>query len=156
MDLSTIVKFEEGFRSHPYLCSAGYVTIGYGTKLHNHKGLDPKHFCLALSKKTAELLLTNTLVQFDNLLENGSLKDIYLEQPAEVKAILISMAYQMGYQGLTKFHNMWNSLDVKDYEMAADEMLDSKWAREDSPARALRHSIVVRTLSMDVYEGMLK
>jgi lysozyme len=54
-----------------------------------------------------------------------------------VQVILLEMAYQMGCRGVGKFDNMWNALEVGDYRVAADEMLDSRWARQ-TPARANR------------------
>ncbi len=149
-----IIADEEGFRSHPYLCSEGYVTVGYGTKLHKHKGLDPSKFTIVVDRNIGMQLLKDKVNQCHTLLSSGKVSDIYKAVPEEVKTILVSMAYQIGYQGLTKFHRMWGALEEGNFGKAADEMLDSKWAKNDSPARALRHSIVVRSLSYDVYDNL--
>ena len=37
----------------------------------------------------------------------------------------------------------------KDWDKAADEMLDSKWAKNDSPARAKRTAQMMRTGSIE-------
>ena len=61
-----------------------------------------------------------------------------IQAPTVVKTVLVCMAYQMGTRGLYKFRNMWASIGQQDYDSAAVHMLDSKWARSDSPSRALR------------------
>ena len=48
------------------------------------------------------------------------------------------MACRMGCAGVRGFKKMLAAVAVRDYAEAADEMLDSKWHREDSPARAER------------------
>ena len=44
----------------------------------------------------------------------------------------------MGAEGLLGFRRMLTALAVGDYQGAAMEMLDSKWARSDSSSRAER------------------
>ena len=55
------------------------------------------------------------------------------------------MAYQMGKPRLFKFTNTRAAYRAGDFEKTADEMLDSKWAREDTPGRAKEASEVMRT-----------
>ena len=59
------------------------------------------------------------------------------------RAVLLSMAYQMGVDGLMKFKNMWAAINRQDWDDAADQMLDSKWARQ-TPERAGRHARIMR------------
>ena len=40
--------------------------------------------------------------------------------------------------GLSGFGRMLAAMERGDYDTAAKEMLDSKWAKQDSPARARR------------------
>jgi hypothetical protein len=42
------------------------------------------------------------------------------------------------------FRKFCAAMAAGDYETAADEMLDSKWARTDTPARAMRESVTLR------------
>ena len=46
----------------------------------------------------------------------------------------------MGISGFRKFKKTIYYLETEQYLEASEEMLDSKWARKDSPARALRLS----------------
>jgi lysozyme len=52
--------------------------------------------------------------------------------------ILIEMAYQMGGRGLMKFKRFLAALKEGNFSLASDEMLDSSWARDHTPARAKR------------------
>ena len=51
---------------------------------------------------------------------------------------LFSMRYQMGAGGLRKFRMMWDAIDKENWAEAGRQMLDSLWAREQSPKRAER------------------
>ena len=44
--------------------------------------------------------------------------------------VLIDMAFNMGTQGLLKFKRMLAAIREQDFSRAADEMLDSRWARQ--------------------------
>lgn len=152
MSVTKILKFEEGFRAKPYLCSEGYVTIGLGTKLNNKKGLDPKDFPLEVGLATAEALLSDEVTRIYTRLESDTysrIGSIFEKQTQARRDILMSMMYQMGVQGVYKFRNMWNALEAENYEKASDEMLDSAWARQ-TPARAQRHAQVMLTNSTNL------
>ena len=64
-------------------------------------------------------------------------------QPPEVLHVLTCMVFQLGYRGTARFKKMLSALRRHDYGVAGAEMLDSKWAKRDSPARASRLSAVV-------------
>ena len=44
--------------------------------------------------------------------------------------ILMDMAFNMGVPRLCKFQKMWNAIHEEKYDVAAKEMLDSKWANQ--------------------------
>ena len=46
------------------------------------------------------------------------------------------MNYQLGVTSFSKFKKTIYLLANKDYRAASEEMLDSKWARTDTPRRA--------------------
>ncbi len=125
MNLIDEIKRDEGFKGSPYICPAGFPTIGYGTKL-------------PLDEYEAELLLKHRLNKKIELL-HVKLPQI-LRYPKRVRDVLINMSYQMGVSGVLKFKKMIRALDANDFKKASEEMLDSKWAREDGPGRAKRLS----------------
>jgi lysozyme len=55
------------------------------------------------------------------------------------------MVYQLGVVGVLGFRRFCAAMGRGDYETAAAEMLDSKSAKVDSPARAHRHAQTMRT-----------
>lgn len=143
MTITNILKVEEGFRSKPYLCSNGYVTVGYGTKLHKDLGLDPNDFPINMPEEAALLLLEDDVTKFRMALIESEYGHIFRNLNQSRQDILVSMAYQMGTSGLMKFRKTWKYLEQGHFVMAANEMMDSKWAKQDSPARAQRHKEVM-------------
>lgn len=122
------IKTEEGFVGYPYNDSLGFPTIGYGTKL-------------PLDREEAELLLRHRLNKYKRELRQKL--DLHISQ--EAWEILDHMVYQMGVGGVLNFKKMIAALKAKDYNKAADEMLDSKWAKQ-TPARATRLADRMRAL----------
>ena len=57
---------------------------------------------------------------------------------------LFSMRYQMGPAGLRAFRMMWDAIENDDFVEASNQMLDSLWAKEQSPERAGRISKTFR------------
>ena len=152
MNIYELLRFEEGFRANPYLCSEGYVTVGVGTKLHTDKGLDPTKFCVSVSETQADEWLKKELsTQSFSLSKQPS----YSTLSDDRKAVLQSMAYQLGITGLFNFKKMWAALEEGNYGDASDEMLDSRWAAQ-TPERAVRHARVIRWGSLEeTYEGLI-
>ena len=58
--------------------------------------------------------------------------------------VLMDMAFNMGVPRLRKFQKMWNAVHEKKFDIAAKEMLDSRWAvqvksRSTKLAHAMHH-----------------
>lgn len=123
MSLIEDIKFEEGFKGEPYICTEGFLTVGYGTKF-------------PLDEKECSMLLEYRLSKMQNELDSSL---YYLQIDKDAWDILYNMAYQMGVSGVLKFKNMIKALEEQDYRQAAIEMLDSKWAKQ-TPNRAYRLS----------------
>ena len=122
-DLEREIADDEGFRSHLYKCTAGAWTIGYGTNLSD--GID---------RDEALLLMRHRLGKVVAALE--SRLPFWSRLTDDRRRVLANMGYQLGILGLMRFKRMLAALERGDYEAAAREMLDSKWARQDSPGRA--------------------
>ena len=121
------IGVNEGFRSKPYQCSENVWTIGHGlTWLTEEESLH------ILSGRISQLHLK----LLDDL-------DWYKDMPPEVQGILIEMVYQIGFSGVMKFRKMIANMQGKNWKGAADEMLDSLWARQ-TPSRANRLADIVR------------
>lgn len=116
------IKRHEGLKLHPYKCTAGKTTIGYGRNLDD-KGIT--------ASEAEEMLLTDMCEVEERLFGEGLFSGLNDAR----KAVLINMGYQLGIGGLFKFKKMIAALDRKEYELAAKEMLDSRWAMQ-TPRRA--------------------
>jgi len=142
MNVEKILMQEEGYRNEPYLCSEGYVTIGFGTKLHKSKGMNTEDFPIKINLVIAEEWLKEDVSKITTVLGKSSKANIFAKLNNDRRAIIISMAYQMGVSGVLKFNNMWKALEKEDYIAARSEALDSLWARQ-TPQRAMRHADVL-------------
>lgn len=144
----SLLKFEEGWRDKPYLCTEGYPTVGFGFRI-GPKGANIKHYQFTLPVRAGEAWL-------DSLLDELELEMRRLPQPQLAlaltactpyparQAILKSMAYQMGVQGLAAFKNTLQAVIEQRWNDAAAGMLNSRWAKQ-TPDRAKRHAEQMRT-----------
>ena len=120
------IKREEGFVPVVYLDNKGKKTIGYGTLLED-----------GISEAEAELLLRHRLGAMAGELECSRVGGVYENLKPGARRAVLNMAYNMGVPRLLGFRKMWAALAGGDYARAADEALDSEYARE-LPARAGR------------------
>jgi len=124
-DLEREVADDEGFRAHLYKCTAGAWSIGYGTNVQD-----------GITREEALLLMRHRLGKVVAALE--SRVPFWAKLTDERRRVLANMGYQLGVGGLMGFKRMLAALERGDYEAAAREMLDSKWAKRDTPGRAGR------------------
>jgi len=117
LNLNEQLKRQEGFRGEPYLCSAGATTIGYGRNLDANP----------LTMEEAELLLANDVARVQKELKN---KVQLMGHCCARQGVILNMAFNLGVPRLLLFKKMLAAFAEKDYERAAEEMLDSKWARQ--------------------------
>ena len=119
------LKRHEGLKLHAYQDHLGYWTIGYGRLIDKARGG-------GISKDEAEMLLEHDIDRVASRLQN---ERGFRLAPDSVKRALVHMGFQLGTAGLLGFRRMWAALERRDYEQAAEEALDSRWA-EQTPNRA--------------------
>jgi len=108
------LKADEGFRGKVYTCSAGKQTIGYGHNLED----------AAMPEQVAEMLLGYDIGLA--MRDCESLEWFYPLNGAR-KAVIINMMFNMGKGRLCGFKRMIAALNAKDFDKAANEMMDSRW-----------------------------
>ena len=118
---------DEDNKQFLYLDSVGVPTIGVGRNLRD-KGLSQLEREFLLHNDIAE----HTLEVWQSIPWIGALDEIRREA-------LINMSFNLGTAGLLKFVKFLAALKTRDYETAAKEMLDSRWAAQVGP-RATRLS----------------
>ena len=114
----------EGERLKVYRDSKGILTIGIGRNLEN-KGI---------SRIESRFLLQNDIS--DHIFKLETYYPWFTNLDETRQCVLIDMCHQLGIRGLSLFKNFLAAMEAEDYRRASSEMLDSKWAREDSPKRA--------------------
>lgn len=125
------LKRDEGFRAKPYRCTAGKVTIGYGRNLDD----------VGVSASEAHNMLMNDI--------EGVYRDLdrshpwWAEMPEPVRVGLANMCFNLGISRLGGFKNMLAALEAGEWDRAATEALDSRWARQVG-ARAERIAMLFR------------
>ena len=75
-----------------------------------------------------------------------SLYDDFDDLPEECQLVIANMMFNMGRPRLSKFKGMKAGVDARDWNKAADEMVDSRW-HDQVPNRAKRLVKRMRALS---------
>jgi len=115
---------------HAYQDTLGYWTIGIGILIDKKKGG-------GLRPEESEFIFNNRLRILTEDLDKR-IPWICKLDPAR-RGVLVNMAFQMGINGLLKFHNTLNTVEKGNYRLASEQMLQSLWATQ-TPARAQRLS----------------
>jgi len=117
-----IIRHEGRVMSHGrhiiYTDAVGKRTIGYGRNLDDR----------GISDSEARTMLHNDINEaLNDLMDHfewfGSMNQVR-------QGVLINMCFNLGITRLRLFRNMIAALEAEDYDLAADEMLDSLWARQ--------------------------
>ena len=111
------VGMHEGFRDKVYKCPAGYDTIGYGFNMEAN----------GLPEPIARALLVYQLEQCE--IEAQSFHWFKGLNKAR-QGVIVELIFNIGLARFSKFKQTIAALAAKDYNKAADEMLDSKWASQ--------------------------
>lgn len=120
---------DEGFRAHPYFCTEGALTVGYGRNLDSR----------GISQEEAEMMLVHDMLDCLSDLETfqwwGDLNDAR-------KSAVLNMRFQLGARGFRGFRKTIHFLSQKLYTQAAQEALNSRWAKQ-TPERAHRIARII-------------
>lgn len=108
----------EGLKLKPYRCTAGKLTIGIGRNLED-KGV---------TRTESILLCQNDLDEIEAALDRHLPWWRGMEQTRQ--HAIADMAFNLGIGGLLQFKRMLSALEAKDYRIAADEALRSRWAKQ--------------------------
>ena len=153
--VTSLLLFEEGVNPKgicvPYIDSLGYPTIGYGqlcksekvTSLEQANAACSSYTANCSAKKAKEWLSKEIDQKINCIQNNDNTNAAYTNASNYRKAILISMAFQLGCGGIAGFKKTLSYMANGDWANAATEMLDSLWARQ-TPNRANRHSYVIK------------
>lgn len=122
----------EGSRLKPYRDSVGKLTIGTGRNLDD----------VGIFADEEDLMLTNDINRAVKVLNDHLDWANSLDQPRYF--VLVNMTFNLGIGRLLGFHNMLTAVQSGDYQVAADEMMNSVWAKQVG-VRALELSNQMKT-----------
>lgn len=118
MNLIEQLKRHEGLKLKPYKCTADKLTIGVGRNLED----------VGISEEEAEMLLQNDIQRATVQIQREFPWTTELD---EVRfAALINFTFNVGIGTVGKFVNAMALLRDGSYDMAADEFLNSRWAKQ--------------------------
>jgi lysozyme len=108
----------EGLKLEPYQCTAGKLTIGVGRNIED----------IGITEEEARYLLDNDILRVcDELDRNLS----WWRDLSDVRQrILVDMVFNLGISRFMQFQNTISAIENGDYDKAAEEMLDSRWAQQ--------------------------
>jgi lysozyme len=123
---------DEGLRLKPYVDTEGKVTIGVGRNLTDR----------GISRGQAMTWFDEDIDEAEHWLIRQCPWALPLDPPRY--AVLVNMRFNLGPIRFLGFARMLSALQLGDYERAAAEMLDSRWAEQVGP-RAQRLATQMRT-----------
>lgn len=138
-EIYNFIKEHEGYRPQVYIDTVGKPTVGIGLNLKRQDapailasaGANYNAILSGKQQLTDEQIKTifkstlsiayadakKFMPNFDNL-------------PKNIKLLLLDLSFNLGYTNLIKFIKFKEALLVKDYNAAAKELLNSKWATQ--------------------------
>ena len=122
------IEYDEGSVGKIYLDHLGLPTFGIG---HLVLESDPEHGWEVGTLVTKDRCNEAFDSDIENVLSDcHRLYPDFDDLPEEVQRIIANMMFNMGRPRLSKFKGMKRGVDAKDWNAAADEMVDSKWYRQ--------------------------
>ena len=116
----------EGLELSAYQDHLGYWTIGYGHLIDSRKGGK-------ITEGQARVILH---ADVDEVTYNLVRSYPWFRQLSTTRQMVLqNMCFQLGATGLAGFKNFLDALSHRQWGRAANEMLDSKWAKQ-TPERA--------------------
>lgn len=134
-ELIEMLKRHEGVETHAYECSEGKLTIACGRNIDQKGGM-------GLSEDEIQYLLENDIERV--------IKELAKEYPwfnglDDVrKDAIIDIAFNLGATRLRGFKRALSAMEIGNYQEAATEFLDSRWAKQVG-GRALELTDLIKT-----------
>jgi lysozyme len=135
---------DEGCKFEIYLDHLGLPTFGIGALVKEH---DPEYGLPVGTPVSEERVRQRFNLDIAVTLEDClRLYPDFDELPEEAQLVIANMCFNLGYPRLSKFKGMKAGIDARDWNRAADEMVDSKWF-DQVPNRAKRLVKRIRDLA---------
>lgn len=134
--LEEMITVHEGKRRFAYRCTSNAITIGVG------RNIDPNKGGIGLSDDEIAYMLSNDIERVKKELTGAFSWFEFLNEARQ--AAMIDMGFNMGLPRLKKFTKALGFMSIKDYDNAAREFYDSRWA-DQVGSRAVKVCKIIRT-----------
>ena len=119
---------DEGCVYNVYLDHLGYPTFGIG---HLVLDSDPEHGLEVGAIVSEDRVIEVFESDVQSVLSDcNRLYEDFDDLPEEAQRVIANMMFNMGLTRLSKFRGMKRGVDNRDWNEAADEMVDSRWYRQ--------------------------
>ena len=119
---------EEGYQRYVYLDHLGYETIAYGRCIAEGVGY-------GIDEEEARYLLMRDIDRVKRSCADAF--DFWEDVSPNIRETIVMLVFQMGLAGYQKFTKHLRAIADKNFDEAAAQLLDSKFAKQ-TPARAKR------------------
>ena len=138
------LETDEGCKHETYLCSQNVVTGGIGHMITEWDDEKYTEVGVEISEEQVKAWFNKDIESVLNDCE--LLYDDFDHLPEEAQLIIANMMFNLGRNRLGAFKGMKSGVDARDWNKAADEMVDSRWY-EQVPNRAKRLVVRMRSLN---------
>jgi GH24 family phage-related lysozyme (muramidase) len=127
------LQSDEGLSLEVYLDSKGIPTAGRG---HAFFGRDVPRVGTVFTLEQCERWFDADIKQAEKDFDSFNFRDLH----PIARGVAVMMLFNLGRSRFGGFRNLILALHEHDYMLAAVELLDSKYHREDVPKRAVRYA----------------
>lgn len=122
------LEADEGCVYAVYLDHLDLPTFGIGHLIRKN---DPEYGLEVGAAVSSERVLEAFEEDIQAVLDDcENLYQDFGDLPEEVQLIIANMMFNLGYPRLSKFKGMKAGVDARDWQKAADEMVDSRWYKQ--------------------------
>ena len=122
------LEIDEGVKYEVYNDHLGYATFGVG---HLVLESDPEYGDPIGAPVSESRVIEAFEQDCENVLRDCNiLYEDFDDLPEEAQQVIANMMFNMGRPRLSKFKGMKRGVDSRDWNAAADEMVDSAWYRQ--------------------------
>jgi len=119
------IAIDEGVKYEIYLDHLGLPTFGIGHLVRDDDPESGEPVGTTVSEERVnECFDQDVAIVIDDC---KTLYDDWDDLPGEAQLIIANMMFNMGRPRLSQFKGMKRGVDARDWDAAADEMVDSKW-----------------------------
>ena len=113
----------EGWRNKTYVCSKGFKTVGIGHKFEAGERVKSFYSNQEVNnffKQDLDEALRAAQVNFPS----------FSRQPYQIKLVLVSLCFNLGNNGISKFVKFRRAINNQNYTLAGSELKNSLWYKQ--------------------------